>query len=123
MDELEHFHPINLEEQEEGQLAVDVYQKDGEMVIVSPISGVTMNDIEILIHGDTLIIRGKRMPPENPKITDYLYRECYWGPFSKTIILPRDVDVDNVRASLKDGILMIRIPKLSGGTVKKVELN
>jgi HSP20 family protein len=121
MAEWEHSHPINLEE-EEGQLAVDVYLKDGELVIVSPISGVTMNDIEILVHGDMLIIRGKRLPPENPKITDYLYRECYWGPFSKTIILPRDVDVDNIKASLKDGILMIRIPKIKGETVKKIEL-
>ncbi|GIW66192.1 MAG: hypothetical protein KatS3mg095_0090 [Candidatus Parcubacteria bacterium] len=122
MEELEHFHPLNLEEGEEGQLAVDVYQKDNELVIVSPISGVTMNDIEILIHGDMLIIRGKRLPPENPKITDYLYRECYWGPFSKTIILPRDVDTDNIKANLKDGILIIRIPKLRGGTFKKIEL-
>jgi HSP20 family protein len=121
MAEWEHTHPINLEE-EEGQLAVDVYLKDGELVIVSPISGVTMNDIEILVHGDMLIIRGKRLPPENPKITDYLYRECYWGPFSKTIILPRDVDVDNIKASLKDGILMIRIPKIRGEAVKKIEL-
>jgi len=121
MAEWEHTHPINLEE-EEGQLAVDVYLKDGELVIVSPISGVTMNDIEILVHGDMLIIRGKRLPPENPKITDYLYRECYWGPFSKTIILPRDVDVDNIKASLKDGILMIRIPKIRVETVKKIEL-
>jgi HSP20 family protein len=122
MDEFEHLHPINLEDSEEGQLAVDVYQKDNELVIVSPISGVTMNDIEILVHGDMLIIRGKRLPPENPKITDYLYRECYWGPFSKTIILPRDVDVENIRANLKDGILMIRIPKLREGSIKKIEL-
>jgi len=121
MEEWEHTHPINLEE-EEGQLAVDVYLKDGELVIVSPISGVTMNDIEILVHGDMLIIRGKRLPPENPKITDYLYRECYWGPFSKTIILPRDVDINNIKASLKDGILMIRIPKIKGEAVKKIEL-
>jgi len=121
MTDWEHTHPINLEE-EEGQLAVDVYLKDGELVIVSPISGVTMNDIEILVHGDMLIIRGKRLPPENPKITDYLYRECYWGPFSKTIILPRDVDVDNIKASLKDGILIIRIPKVRGESVKKIEL-
>ena len=121
MEELENIHPINLEE-EEGQLAVDVYQKDNELVIVSPISGVTMNDIEILVHGDMLIIRGRRLPPENPKITDYLYRECYWGPFSKTIILPRDVDTDNIKANLKDGILIIRIPKLRSGTFKKVEL-
>ncbi len=122
MADWEHTHPINLEEETEGQLAVDVYIKDNELVIVSPISGVTMNDIEILVHGDMLIIRGKRLPPENPKITDYLYRECYWGPFSKTIILPKDVDIDNIKASLKDGILMIRIPKLKSDTIKKIEL-
>lgn len=119
--EWEHEHPINLSE-EEGQLAVDVYLKDNDLVIVSPISGVTMDDIEILVHGDMLIIRGTRLPPENPKVTDYLYRECYWGPFSKTIILPRDVDTANIKASLKDGILIIRIPKVKTEEIKKISI-
>lgn len=112
---------INLEE-EEGQLTVDIYQKDNELVIVSPVSGVSMNDIEILAHGDMLIIKGKRLPPESVKVTDYLYRECYWGPFSKTIILPNDVDTSKIKASLKDGILIIRIPKIGEGSFKKIEL-
>lgn len=119
--DFEHEHPINLSE-EEGQLAVDVYIKDNDLVIVSPISGVTMNDIEILVHGDMLIIRGTRLPPENPKVTEYLYRECYWGPFSKTIILPRDVDTSGIKATLKDGILMIRIPKIKSEGVKKISI-
>jgi len=44
------------------------------------------------------------------------------GPFSKTIILPRDVDTENIKASLKDGILMIRIPKIRSEGVKKIPL-
>ena len=111
---------LNLEG--EGQLMVDVYQKDNELVIVAPVSGVTMNDIEILVHGDMLIIKGKRLPPETPKLTDYLHRECYWGPFSKTIILPNYVDPSQIKATLKDGILMIRIPKIAESGFKRVEL-
>lgn len=118
MNNLDHTHSVNLEE--EGQLSIDVYQTGDEIVILSTVSGVTMDDIEILVHGDMLIIRGKRLPPEPVKPEQYFYRECYWGPFSRTIILPRDIDVSNVKAKIRNGVLTIHLPKIASQSFKRV---
>ncbi len=99
---------------EEGLLSVDIYVKDGELVIVAPIAGSSKENIEVIIQGDILIIKGERFPPENVEEASYKKKECYWGPFSRSIVLPRDVDKSNIRAFYENGILMIRIPKLSG---------
>jgi len=118
MNDFEHIHSVRLEE--EGQLSIDVYHTSDEVVILSTVSGVTMDDIEILVHGDMLIIRGKRLPPEAINSEQYLYRECYWGPFSRTIILPRDVDTSNIKAKVRNGVLMIRLPKIRSEAFKRV---
>jgi HSP20 family protein len=120
MNDFDHIHSVRLEE--EGQLSIDVYHTSDEVVILSTVSGVTMDDVEILVHGDMLIIRGKRLPPEAIKSEQYLYRECYWGPFSRTIILPRDVDTSNIKAKVRNGVLMIRLPKIRSEAFKRVSL-
>ncbi len=122
MSELDYTHPINLENEEEGQLSIDVYQTENRVVVISTVSGVTMDDLEILVHGDMLIIRGRRLPPEAVKPEQYLYRDCYWGPFSRTIILPRDVDLSQIKASIKNGILMISLPRVQGEAFKKISV-
>jgi len=99
---------------EEGLLSVDIYIKDNELVIVAPIAGSSKENIEIIVKGDILMIKGERFPPENVEETYYKKKECYWGPFSRSIVLPRDVDKSNIRAFYENGILMVRIPKLSG---------
>lgn len=97
--------------QPEGQLAIDVYQTDTELVIQSAIAGVKPDDIDISIDDDVITIKGKRN-----KLTDedgdYFYQECYWGAFSRQIISPVEIDSGRVDASLKKGILTIRIPKI-----------
>ena len=113
---------INLEEEEEGQLSIDVYQTEDELVIQTAIAGVKLEDLEVLAQSDMLIIRGKRYPPENVKPEQYIYRECYWGPFSRTIILPRDVDTSQIKASLKDGILTIKLPKIQKSQFQKIDI-
>ncbi|MCL4358351.1 MAG: Hsp20/alpha crystallin family protein [Patescibacteria group bacterium] len=122
MSELDYTHPINLENEEEGQLSIDVYQTENRVVVISTVSGVTMDDLEILVHVDMLIIRGRRLPPEAVKPEQYLYRDCYWGPFSRTIILPRDVDLSQIKASIKNGILMISLPRVQGEAFKKISV-
>lgn len=94
-----------------GQLAVDVFQTEGEFCVQAPIAGVGQNDIDIAIENGMLIIRGERREPISGKEKKYFYQECYWGPFSRQIILPEDVNSEKIKASLKNGILVIRIPK------------
>jgi HSP20 family protein len=110
------------EEKKEGTLTVDVYFKDNDLVIIAPIAGASLENIEILIDGDVLIIKGERMPPENIDPSLYEHQECFWGPFSRTIILPKDLDLENTRAYYHNGILMVKIPKKVEKQVKRIEI-
>jgi HSP20 family protein len=97
---------------QEGQLAVDVSETTKEIVVIAPMAGAEAGRIEVYIHNDLLTIRGYRQPPtaEN-EITNQFYNECFWGAFSRTIVLPVEVKADFSRAEYKNGVLIIRVPK------------
>jgi len=96
---------------EEGQLSIDVYQTPSSIVVKSTIAGVSSEDIDISINNDMLTIRGKREQPDKIRDEDYLFRECYWGSFSRSIILPVEVEAEKVDASLENGVLTVVLPK------------
>lgn len=100
------------EPQEEGHLTVDVFKNGDDIVIQSTIAGADPNNIDISITKDMVTIRGNRNAEEKIKSSDYYHRELYWGPFSRSILLPADIDPDNSKASMKNGVLTIRLPKL-----------
>lgn len=104
----------------EGQLVVDVYQTEKELVIMSAIAGVKAEDLNISGQGDIVIIKGKREIPVEDKERNYFYQECYWGPFSKEIILPVEADISRAEASMTEGVLTIRIPKIERKKEKKI---
>lgn len=121
---------INFEEEEkeeqpdeEGQLTIDVYQTPEEMVIKSTIAGVKSEDLDITIASDMVTIQGTRKNNEDISAEDYYYQELYWGPFSRSVILPQEVDTEGAKASMKDGILTIRLPKFERGKTKKLRIN
>lgn len=107
---------------EEGQLTIDVYETDDEIVIKSTIAGIDSDDIDINITQDSVSIRGIRTKDEEVKTKDYFYQECYWGAFSRSIILPSEINPDKSVASLTNGILTIRLPKLSRSQQKKLKV-
>lgn len=98
--------------QEEGQLAVDVFQTADEIVVVAPVAGVKPSDLAINITDEVLTIKGARNFQFKAQGSDYFTQECFWGSFSRSIILPESVDVSNVKASFTNGILTVRIPKV-----------
>ncbi len=104
----------------EGQLTVDVYQTDEEIVIQSAIAGVEPEDLDIALENDVVTIKGNRERPPEKEERNYFYQECYWGRFSKEIILPAEVDNLRVQASMKKGILTIRIPKIEKEKKRKI---
>jgi HSP20 family protein len=108
----------------EAKLSVDLFKANGWLVIQSTIAGIKPEDLEITIQGDLLNIKGVRVKPveENEKERSYFYQECYWGPFSRQIILPEEVDPSRIEASLKEGILTIRIPRIERNKKRKVEI-
>lgn len=113
-----------LKENEEGQLAVDVYQDEKNIIIRAPIAGVGPEDLDISLHNDMVTIRGRREYENRVEEKDYFYRECYWGSFSRSIILPTDVKTEEVEANLKNGVLTVILPKAQKArliTVKEIE--
>ena len=96
---------------EEGQLSIDVYQTPKTIVVKSTIAGVKPGDIDISMNNDMLTIRGKREEGESIEDGDYLYRECYWGSFSRSIILPMEIDAEKIEAILENGVLTVIMPK------------
>ncbi len=104
--------PWYEEAQEEGQLTIDVYQSPTEIVIKSMVAGVKPEDLDISITRDMVTIKGKRETDRFVKDEDYFHQELYWGSFSRTIMLPAEIDVEESEAIEKHGLLIIRLPKI-----------
>jgi HSP20 family protein len=96
---------------DEGQLSIDVYQTPDKLVVKSTIAGVKPENIDISINNDMLTIRGKRLSMEEIAEENYLIKECYWGGFSRSVILPVEVEAEKVEASLDNGVLTVILPK------------
>jgi HSP20 family protein len=110
------------QEDGEGQLTIDVYQTENDIVIKSTIAGVKPEDLDVSINNDMITIRGERKQDEQITEENYYYQECYWGSFSRSVILPVDVLADKVEASMKNGILTIRMPKADNTRAKKIQV-
>lgn len=110
------------EYEEEGRLTIDVYETENEIVIKSTIAGVEPEDLDINITSDSVTVRGKRQKDEEVSTEDYFYQECYWGAFSRSVILPTEIDADKADATIKNGVLTIRLPKLSKTQQKKLKV-
>ena len=106
----------------EGQLTIDVYQTDNDIVIKSTIAGVKPEDLDVTINNDMVTIRGDRKNEEVVEGENYYYQECYWGTFSRSVILPIEVLADKSEAAMKNGILTIRLPKADTTKSKKIQV-
>jgi HSP20 family protein len=107
-------------EKELGQLSVDVYDTSNELIIIAPIAGVKMENINLTVTDDVLTIDGHRELQHQVKSEDYVIQECFWGEFSRSIVLPDNVDTTKINASFKDGVLKINIPKIAGNLKTKL---
>jgi HSP20 family protein len=106
----------------EGKLTVDVYQTASEIVVESAIAGVGPGDIDVNATADSVTIRGSRKRAKTVRDEDYLYQECYWGKFARSIILPQEVDPDGAEVTFKNGILTVRLPKANRRKTKKLKI-
>ena len=94
-----------------GELVVDVYETSSEFVVVTAIAGIQIKDIDISLEKDMMVIKGDRQDPHNEPDKKYFYKECYWGPFSRKIVLPENIEIDKADAQIDKGILTIKIPR------------
>jgi HSP20 family protein len=100
------------EENEEAELAVDLYQTPTEIVIQTFVAGVRPEDLELSISRDIVTIRGKREEHRNIDENNYFTKELYWGRFSRTLSLPQEIEPEEVEATEKHGLLTIRLRKI-----------
>ena len=96
---------------QEGELVVDVYETNADFVVLATIAGVQIKDIDISLEKDMMVIKGNRCDPHDHPDKKYFYQECYWGPFSRKVVLPENIDIDKADAQIDKGILTIKIPK------------
>jgi len=110
------------EEAVEGELSVDVYQTPTHIVIKAMIAGVRPEDLDVSITRDMVTVRGKRERHTEGGNGEYFFEELYWGSFSRTIVLPQEIDIEEAEAVEKHGLLIIRLPKMDKGRQAKLKV-
>ena len=111
-----------LSDEEEGQLAVDMCQTPTEIIIKTMVAGVKPEDLDISITRDMVTIRGKRMETYENNENDFFHKELYWGSFSRTIILPSEIEIEEAEASEKHGLLTLILPKIDKNKQSKLKI-
>jgi HSP20 family protein len=111
-----------VEEEEVGELSVDVYETGKEIIIESMIAGVKPEDLQISTTHNSITIAGKREANTHIKDDQYVVQELYWGAFQRTVELPADIAVDEAEAVEKHGLLIIRLPKIDKDRNIKVKV-
>lgn len=110
------------EEPVAGQLAVDVYETKEKLIVKGRVAGVNKSDLDVSISDNTLSIKGTLSAGNEEGVENYFLQECYWGEFSRSIVLPVPVKEDEIEAVLKDGVLTVSFAKVKQDTVKKIEV-
>ena len=111
IEEKEEAPEINEIFNQEGELVIDVFETNSDFVVLAAIAGVQIKDLDISLEKDMMVIKGSRPEPHNLPDKKYFYQECYWGPFSRKIVLPENINIDEADAQMDKGVLMIKIPK------------
>jgi HSP20 family protein len=109
-------------EEADGELAVDVYQTPTHILIKAMIAGVRPEDLDVSITRDMVTIRGKRERAVEGNAGDFFFQELYWGSFSRTVVLPQEVEIEEAEASEKHGLLVIKLPRLDKGRQAKLKV-
>jgi HSP20 family protein len=105
---------------QDGELVVDVYETGAEFVVSTAIAGIQIKDLDISLEKDMMVIKGNRCDPNDHPDKKYFYQECYWGPFSRKIVLPENIDIDKADAQMDKGVLTIKIPKVEDFGKEKI---
>lgn len=110
------------QEESEGELPVDVYQTPSEIIVQAFVAGVRPDDLQVSITHEAVTIKGRRDAPHGVSTDDYMTNELYWGSFSRTIVLPQEVEPEEAEALEKHGLLAIRLPKIDKAKLHRVKV-
>ena len=103
-------------------LAVDMYETDNEVVVKALLPGVKPEDLDINIADNILTIKGEMKTEQETKQASYLHRECHYGAFSRSMVLPAGLNIDKAESDLGNGILILTIPKVEEAKPKVIKV-
>ncbi len=103
--------------------AVDMYETKDELVITAELPGLTEKDIQLSITGDMLTIRGERRWDQEVKQENYYRGERWFGKFERALPLPIPVQAEKVKASYRDGVLTVTLPKAEEIKPKEIKID
>ncbi len=118
----EHSADLESMDSQDGELSVDVYQTNDEIVVRALVAGVTPANLDVSLTRDMITISGSREEHRETDDDNYFSQELYWGSFSRTILLPEEVEVDESTATENHGILVIRLPKINKSRKTKLKV-
>jgi HSP20 family protein len=102
--------------------AVDLFEEKDDIVVKAELPGIDKNNIEVNLTNHTLTIKGEKKKEEEVKDENYYRAERSYGSFVRMLELPKDVHADKVKASFKNGILEVRLPKTEEAKTKEVKV-
>ncbi|MFA5917228.1 MAG: Hsp20/alpha crystallin family protein [Candidatus Gracilibacteria bacterium] len=106
-----------------GQISLDIIEKKDSIIIIAPIAGVKLQNIDLSVNKNVLVISGSREKPMNYYEGNIIRNsECFWGDFNRNIILPENMDFDNIKAVMEDSLLIVNIPKINLDS-KSIKIN
>lgn len=100
--------------------SLDVYEENDSVVVKAELPGMKKEDVEVNLAGANLTIKGEKKEEKEVKEDDYYRRERSYGSFLRTVALPCEVKSDEIKASFKDGVLEIRMPKTEEAKKKSI---
>lgn len=106
----------------EGELAVDVYQTNDIIMIQAMVAGVSLENLSVSVTREIVTIKGKRAAPTGINPENYFHQELYWGAFSRTILLPAEIETEEVEATERHGLLTLKLPKIDKGRIQTVKI-
>ncbi len=112
----------DFRDEPEGQLTIDVFQDDDNIYVQSAVAGISPDDLEINIAKESVTVRGKRERASEVSEKNFFYQECFWGSFSRSVVLPEEIDPERSNAALKNGILTIKMAKADRKKGKSVRV-
>ncbi len=121
--DVHHDHEGEGVEEDVGQVALDVLDQDGAIVIVAPLAGMAIDAVDVSVSRNVLTIAGERLRPDfYAEAGRVLVEECFFGPFSRSVVLPENLQFNKIRATMENNLLVIEIPKLQFPS-KSVKIN
>lgn len=122
------WHPVRGNEYEssaetEWSPLVDVIETADEYLIRADLPGVSKSDVSVTLENDELVVQGSRPHASDPEGARYLNTELAYGRFSRVIQLPAGADSDRIRATFKDGVLTVRLPKQEQAKPRQIKIS